>query len=146
MNNKELLECVAAEEAGKKIECRVIGPKYGWALKKHSGWNTGAYEYRIAFEPAPKQGRWVRKEIKKNGLTGSFECAEIDRTIDCLARVPGFGGIEYVDPRNPDNTIVSTTPLLFDENGDTTWAVDKGLDLDHFRPGVPVAAWFWEEE
>ncbi|OQA28855.1 MAG: hypothetical protein BWY57_03441 [Betaproteobacteria bacterium ADurb.Bin341] len=35
MNNKELLECVAAEEAGKKIECRVIGPKYGWALKTH---------------------------------------------------------------------------------------------------------------
>lgn len=144
MNNKDLMECIAAEEAGRKIECRVIGPKYGWALKTHSGWNTGTFEYRIAFEPAPKQGRWVRKEIVKNGLTGSFECAEIDRTIDCLARVPGFGGIEYVDPRNPNgNKCVGMTPVYFDSDGED-WNRADASDMDGLRPGTPVAAWFWE--
>jgi len=142
MNNKDLMECIAAEEAGRKIECRVIGPKYGWALKTHSGWNTGTFEYRIAFEPAPKQGRWVRKEIVKNGLTGSFECAEIDRTIDCLARVPGFGGIEFVSPFDPHLIVVGNAPIIFDETG--CWASINKLPNYRVRPGTPVAAWFWE--
>ena len=83
MTNKELMEMIAAEEAGKKIECRVIGPKYGWALKEHRGWNTGAYEYRIAFEPPVAKiefaGRFVlfddagREIVAVNTKTGKVK-------------------------------------------------------------------------
>lgn len=145
MTNEELLECIKAEMEGKKIECRFKSGS-DWNEKQHECWDTGAYDYRIAPEPMKKEGKWVRREIKKKGPTGSFECAEIDRTIDCLARVPGFGGIEYADPwGNGNRPYVGTSPILFSEHG-TLYSSMSSIDTEGLRPGIPVAAWFWKEE
>lgn len=150
MNNKELLEMIAAEEAGKKIEYRLMGLPDKWEQKDHTGWATQAFEYRIAPEQVKKEGKWVRKEIELNRF-GEYACNHegygIPKAIDELPRIPGFGGIEYHDPRNPEvPPVMSSSPVCFNERGN--WfiaAFIPGSDMNSLRPGVPVAAWFWEE-
>ena len=154
MTNKELMECIAAEEAGKKIECNdfICTDNGEWEAKNHEGWNTGRYIYRIAPEPPKREGKWVRKEIRKD--RGIYVChARLDTgletdclAIDALQHIPGFGGIEYQDPRNPNgNKCVGMTPVYFDSDGED-WNRADASDMDGLRPGTPVAAWFLEDE
>ena len=71
MNNKDLMECIAAEEAGKRIHRqRKHCPDEREVKPAEDNWNTEVFNYCIASEPEPvkREGRWVRKEIvKKTG-------------------------------------------------------------------------------
>jgi len=145
MTNEELIECIKAESEGKKIECR-RWDLLAWEPKDHTVWNTMIFEYRIAPEPPKREGKWVRKEIVKDN--GNFYCCkEFGLFIDRLPRIPGFGWIEYRDPRHPESENVSSmVQPYFNEKGDWTQSIWPGEDRDAYRPGIPVAAWFWEEE
>ena len=145
MTNKELMECIAAEEAGKKIEWRAAcDPNDSWLSKEHEGWMLPSRIYRVAPEPVKKEGKWVRKEIVKDD--GQYclvhPIADV-YVIDALPRVPGFGGIDYQSPFDPKVTVSSMVPIAFSRESGVHFSV--GIQDDD-RPGIPVAAWFWREE
>ena len=141
MDIKEMIEVMQAYADGKKIE-RCWRRNVVWEEITHPGWNWRKFDYRIAPEPK-KKGRWERVEIVKDD--GQYclvhPIADV-YVIDALTRVPGFGGIDYKSPFAKCHVVRSTVPLMFEEMGG--WATnDFGK---HYRPGIPVAAWFWREE
>ena len=50
MNADQLIECILAEKAGKKVEYTYKGQN-NWHRKTPKEWNTQAFDYRIAKEP-----------------------------------------------------------------------------------------------
>ena len=143
MDTKEMIKVMQAFADGKKVESRRREFKGNTWQETHSPrWNWQDWEYRIVPEPK-KEGRWERVEIVKDDgqycLANPFADVYV---IDALTRVPGFGGIDYQSPFDKCHVVRSTVPLMFEEMGG--WATnDFGK---HYRPGIPVAAWFWREE
>ena len=71
-----------------------------------------------------------------------------------VLRIPGFGGIEYKSPFDPNVVVRSMVPVMFDYRYNTSYMTDGDCNSDgeasgfggFDRPGIPVAAWFWKEE
>jgi hypothetical protein len=143
MNTKEMIEVMQAFEDGKKIEVRERG-KNEWMPADQPSWNWRHMEYRIAPD-LKKEDRWERVEVE---LTGDkhymLRCDDQKNVLVSLpnaSRYHGFGGIDYQSPFNPKVIVRSMVPLMFEETGG--WAT---FDFaKHYRPGIPVAAWFWQE-
>lgn len=140
METKEMIEVMRAFEDGKKIQ---QSPDYNPDLWEPfaGSWDWKHFIFRVAPEPK-KEGRWERVKIKR-GIDGHYVLNTPPYTlIDACPRFFGFGGIDYQSPFNPSVTVRSMVPLMFEETGG--WAT---FDFaEHYRPGIPVAAWFWREE
>ena len=141
MDTKEMIKVMQAYVDGKRIEAGNREKNF-WRDCPDPSWNWNAFDYRIAPE-LKKEGRWERVEIVKDDgqycLANPFADVYV---IDALPRVPGFGGIDYQSPFDPKVTVRSMVPLMFSPEGTPfSWRFDET-----FRPGIPVAAWFWREE
>ena len=141
MNTKEKIEVMQAHVDGKKIEGRNLKDTE-WSLLENPCWNWLEAQYRIAPEQK-KEGWWERIEIVKNG--GRYRLVHPVANvyvIDALTRLPGFGGIEYRSPFDEKKVVRSMGPVMISPEGTPfSWNFDET-----FRPGIPVAAWFWREE
>ena len=145
MDTKEKITIMQAYVDGKKIECRSRGTS-NWTSVNEPAWCWGGdMEYRIAPEPEPKkEGRWERVEIrKKDSWYRTERDIEGVNVVDAIPRVPGFGGIDYQSPFDPKIIVRSMVPIVFNERPGC-FAV-SAFD-ESYRPGIPVAAWFWREE
>lgn len=139
MNTKQMIEVMQAFEDGKEIEFRERGSRT-WKPDENPEWDWSGIEYRIAPEPEPKkEGRWERVEIRVD--EGRY-CIADDWTVNQCESVPGFGGIDYQSPFNPNLIVRSMGPMMFEKGkgGQIYWGYS-----DKARPGIPVAAWFWRE-
>jgi hypothetical protein len=137
-----MIEVMKAFEDGKKIEFRERGSRT-WKPDENPEWDWSCIEYRIAPEPK-KGGRWERVEVTLCGDIYMFKPIKPGHalcSISNISRHQGFGGIEYRSPFDEKVIVRSMVPLMFEETGG--WAT---FDFaEHYRPGIPVAAWFWRE-
>ena len=144
MNTKEMIEVMQAYANGEKIEEMDRFAVSGWRPFQGT-WNWAYLTFRIAPEPEPKkEGRWERVEIrKKDSWYRTERDIEGVNVVDAIPRVPGFGGIDYQSPFDPKIIVRSMVPIVFNERPGC-FAV-SAFD-ESYRPGIPVAAWFWREE
>lgn len=147
MNTKDMIEVMRAYAEGKTIEAKRAGRvtttvcTRDWSECPKPVWDWLNVQYRIAPEPK-KEGRWERVEIrKKDGWYRTERDIEGVNVVDALRRIPGFGGIDYRSPFDPEVIVRSMVPVMFRKNG-------EHIVISHLadaRPGIPVAAWFWKE-
>ena len=155
METKQMIEVMQAHLDGKKIESSVIGEDEWRLLEYAPKWAWDRCAYRIAPESEQKkEGQWERVEISEDD--GQYclihPVADI-YVIDTLPRIPGFGGIDYQSPFDPDVVVRSMAPVVFKSKEGKCYVTagdycgDEVMLFDQTdRPGIPVAAWFWREE
>lgn len=146
MNTKEMIEVMQAHIDGKEIEQMPFRSLAPW--EHFAGvWDWRNMVFRIAPEPK-KEGRWERVEIEiKDGWYRLRQDIDGIKVVDALHRIPGFGGIDYQSPFNPGAIVRSMMPVMFDtESCYSIGGLYEYCGLyEYYRPGIPVAAWFWRE-
>lgn len=139
MNTKQMIAVMQAHANGEKIEEMDRFAVSGWRPFQGT-WNWAYLTFRIAPEPK-KDGRWERVEIVKQG-NAYFLTGDDSYRIDALSAIPGFGGIDYRSPFDPKVIVRSMVLIVFNER---PGCVAVSAFDGSYRPGIPVAAWFWRE-
>lgn len=142
MNIKKMIEVMQAYLDGKKIEYSPVSQD-DWKPVGIPSWSWDKCDYRIVPEPKKVEGRWERVEIEiKDAWYRLRQDIEGVNVVDALHRIPRFGGIDYQSPFDEKVTVRSMVPVMFSSDSVCHWIHNI---RSSFRPGIPVAAWFWRE-